>query len=298
MSTLDLEALRQAGRIAADVRRTAALRSVEGASVLTLCEALEQDIVSRGAAPAFPVQCSIDAIAAHSCPAPGDATRLRAGDLAKWDIGVHVDGHVVDTAVSVCIGRHELKERLIAAAQAALDAALAAVVPGVAVRRIAQLIEGTVRARGFRALRQLCGHGLARWQVHGPPPIPNLVADASAATLDPGSLVAIETFVTDGSTEVYEQGEAEIFRLLRARREVADDADALGQAVRSFRGFPFCRRQLGAFDPGLVREALRRLQRNGDLAVYRPLIQAEQRAVAQAEHTVLVHTSGSEVLTL
>ena len=295
MSALDLEALRQAGRVAAAVRRVAALRSIAGSAVLETCEAVEREIVRLGAFPAFPVQCSIDAIAAHSCPAPGSAALLRAGSLVKWDIGVHVDGNVVDTAVSVCVGRNGLKERLIETAQAALAAALTVVAPGVAVRQIARQVETTVRSRGFAPLRHLCGHGLARWQVHGPPAIPSIVADATDDALAAGSIVAIETFVTDGSCEVVEQGEAEVFRLTLAP---GADQDGLLDALHAFHGLPFARRQLTAFPPDAVRQTLRSLSQRGALAAYRPLVQAEWRPVAQAEHTVLLHANGSEVLTL
>jgi methionyl aminopeptidase len=292
---LDLQALRQAGRVAAAVRRLAALRSIAGSAVLETCEAVEREIVRLGAFPAFPVQCSIDAIAAHSCPAPGSPALLRAGSLVKWDIGVHVDGNVVDTAVSVCVGRNGLKERLIETAQAALVAALTVVAPGVAVRQIARQVETTVRSRGFTPLRHLCGHGLARWQVHGPPAIPSVVADAPDDALAADSIVAIETFVTDGSSEVVEQGEAEVFRLTLAP---GADQDGLLAALHAFHGLPFARRQLTAFSPDAVRQTLESLRQRGALAAYRPLVQAEWRPVAQAEHTVLLHASGSEVLTL
>ena len=99
-SSLDrdpLECLRQAGRVAAEAREA-------GARVREVCVAVEEAIARRGAGQAFPVQSSRNAVAAHDCPSPDDGTRYAEGDLAKLDIGVEVDGWVVDTALTVNVG--------------------------------------------------------------------------------------------------------------------------------------------------------------------------------------------------
>src|SRR5688572_923283 len=187
-----------AGRIAAEARREGQALVVAGARVRDVCEAVEDTIRRRGGALAFPVQSSRNAIAAHYCPSPEDETVYAEGDLAKLDVGVHVEGWVVDTAVTVNVGGRAANQPPIAAARAALSAATAAPGPGLAIRRISSVIDATLRARGFHSVRNLCGHGVGRWIVHCPPPIPN-VADDSTDRLEEGMVVAIEPFATDGA---------------------------------------------------------------------------------------------------
>lgn len=291
-----LACLRQAGRVAAEARDAGARLIQPGARVRDVCAAVEEEITRRGAGPAFPVQSSRNDVAAHDCPAPSDETRYAEGDLAKLDIGVHVDGWVVDTALTVNVGDRPERRRLVEAARAALAAAIAATAPEAEIRTVSEAIESTIRGFGLRPVRSLCGHGVGRWQVHGPPPIPN-AADLAGGRLGAGAVVAIEPFVTDGPGIVSEQGEPQVFRL-DPRREPAETPDPeVMAAVRAFRGLPFARRQLAAYAGPRLEGLLGWLRREGRLMCYAPLRETSGRPVAQAEHTVYVGPSGVEVLT-
>lgn len=292
---MSIEALRLAGRIAAAARREGEALVVAGARVRDVCEAVEDAIRHRGGGIAFPVQSSRNAIAAHYCPSPEDETAYEEGDLAKLDVGVHVDGWVVDTAVTVNVGGRPENDALVDAARAALDAAIAEAGPGCAVSALSTAIDATIRARGFRSVRNLCGHGVGRWTVHGPPPIPN-VPDSAPDRLEAGMVVAIEPFATDGLGRVVERGTAEVFRFHGAG-EVADGDAAVVEAIRAFNGLPFARRQLAALDRSRVEATLRALFAARRLAAYPPLLDAAGRRIAQAEHTIYVGTDGVEVLT-
>jgi methionyl aminopeptidase len=294
-----LACLREAGRVAAAAREEGARLIVEGARLRDVCEAVEGEIRKRGAGVAFPAQTSVNAVAAHYCSSPEDETRYADGDLAKLDIGVHVDGWVVDTAVSVNVGDLPANRPLLDAARAALGAALALVGPDVEVHRLSATIEATIASFGLRPMRNLCGHGVARWTVHSPPPIPNVRGD-SGDRLREGMVVAIEPFATDGLGFVVEEGVAEVFRLdpEREAAAVAAAADApVVDAMRAFRGLPFARRQLGEFPRARVEDTLAILAACGALRGYAPLVEAGGRRVAQAEHTVYVGAGGAEVLT-
>lgn len=274
---------------------------VPGARLRDVCEAVEDEIRRRGAGVAFPVQSSRNEVAAHYCPSPEDESVYVEGDLAKLDIGVHVDGWVVDTALTVNVGGSPGKGRLVDAARAALAAAIAAITPAVEVRQVSQAIESTIASFGLRPVRNLCGHGVGRWTVHCPPPVPN-VRDDSAHRLWAGTVVAIEPFATDGLGLVAEQGTAEVFRLEPQREAEAADAvaPALGEvleAIRGFRGLPFARRQLARFERDRVERALAALGEAGVLHGYVPLVEPGGRPVAQAEHTVYVGAEAVEVLT-
>jgi methionyl aminopeptidase len=291
-----IEALREAGRVAAAVREIGASRIVAGARLRDVCKEVEDEIRRRGAHPAFPTQSSRNETAAHYCPSPDDETVYEEGDLAKLDIGVHVDGYVVDTAVTINVGDAPRHRRAVAAARAALDAAIAEVRGGVAVRRLSTVIDATIRSRGLRPMRNLCGHGVGRWIVHCPPPIPN-VPDASQDSLAAGSVVAIEPFATEGYGLVAERGRPEVFRL-DPRDTDGDGLDAaVMEAIHGFRGLPFSRRQLEHLDKARVEETLAGLQTRRTLMSYAPLVETGGHPVAQAEHTIYVTEGGVEVLT-
>jgi len=261
-----------------------------------VCVAVEREIERLGGHPAFPAQSSRNAHAAHYCPPPDDPTVYETGDLAKLDIGVHVDGFVVDTALTVCVGGASPHAALAQATQAALDAAIKVARAGCPVRELSQAIEGTLRGHGTRPVRNIGGHGVARWRVHCPPPIPNVVEDGRDV-LAAGMTVAIEPFATSGEGLVSEQGRAEVFRF-DPRHPGDDGIDApLMQRIRDFRGLPFARRQLEGFPTAAIEGALTTLAVIRGLQAYPPLVEVTGAPVAQTEHTILVTPEGAEVLT-
>lgn len=291
-----LAALREAGRIAAAARDAGAARMTPGTRVRDVCAFVEHEIERLGAQPAFPTQSSRNHIAAHYCPSPEDESTYAAGDIAKLDVGVHVDGHVVDTALTVWVGHAGETHALIAAARDALEAAIAAAGPLVPVRRVSSAIERALRAAGLNPMRNLCGHGVGRWSVHCPPPIPNVAADAQER-LPVGRAVAIEPFATRGTGFVREQGEPEVFRLDPQLAAAAGPSTPLIDALLAFRGLPFARRQLSTFGRSQVEQTLHALLQRGVLHGYAPLAECSGEPVAQAEHTVFLHADRVEVLT-
>lgn len=294
--TDDLASLREAGRVAAAAREAGAALILPGASLREVCSFVEDEIRRLGARHAFPVQSSRNELAAHYCASPEDETRYADGDLAKLDIGVHVDGYVVDTALTVNVGDRPENRPLVDAARAALEAAIVAAGPGVEVLRVSQSIESAIEQRGLRPMRNLCGHGVGRWTVHRPPAIPNVAALDNGARLEIDSAVAIEPFATDGLGFVSERGTPEVFRV-DPERLPAGLHGGIREALRELRGLPFSRRDLALFRRGLVEQTLELLRGAGALICYAPLAESGGRPVAQAEHTVWISAEGVEVLT-
>ena len=282
--------------MASAAREAGARLIVAGAALRDVSEQVEHEITRRGGGLAFPVQSSRNEIAAHYCASPEDTTLYVEGDLAKLDLGVHVDGWVVDTALTVNVGDRPENRPFVDAARAALESAIAAAGAGVAVRRVSEAIDSTLRRYGMRPMKNLCGHGVARWTVHCPPAIPN-VADGGSDRLALDAVVAVEPFATDGQGEVVERGAAEVFRLDPRRATGPVGSPEVVAAIRRFNGLPFARRQLADLPRPAVEETLRALRAAGHLGVYPPLVEAHRRKVAQAEHTLYLGPEGVEVLT-
>ncbi|MFB6151833.1 MAG: type II methionyl aminopeptidase [Haloarculaceae archaeon] len=295
MSDVDLESeeyekCREAGEILAQVRDEAAERVEVGASHLELAEWAEDRIRELGGKPAFPVNISVDEEAAHATPSPDDEETF-GEEMINLDIGVHVDGYLADTAVTVDLsGNPELAE----APAEALDAALDVVEPGVETGAIGAAIEEVIDGYGYNPVVNLTGHGLGHWEQHTAPNIPNREVSQSVR-LEAGDVVAIEPFATDGRGKVQEGSDEEIFALEReASVRNRDARQALEQITEEFRTLPFATRWLDVSRPAM---ALRRLKRQDVLHGYPVLKEEDGRLVSQKEHTIIVTEDGCEVTT-
>jgi methionyl aminopeptidase len=272
------------------VRGETAERVEVGASHLDVAEYAEDRIRELGAKPAFPVNISIDEEAAHATPSIDDDSTF-GEEMINLDIGVHVDGWLADTAITVDLsGNPELAE----APEQALEAALDMVEPGVDTGDIGAEIEDVITSYDFNPVVNLTGHGLGHWEQHTSPTIPNR-AVSQGTTLEVGDVVAIEPFATDGSGKVSEGSSEEIFALEREGTVRNRQArEALEQITEEFRTLPFATRWL---ETDRAEMALRRLKRNDIVHGYPVLKEADGSLVSQKEHTVIVTEDGCEITT-
>jgi methionyl aminopeptidase len=295
MSDVDLDAEkyekhREAGEILAQVRDEAAERVAVGTSYLEISEWAEDRIRELGGTPAFPVNVSVDEEAAHGAAGPDD-DRVIGEEMVKLDIGVHIDGWLADTAVTVDFSGNQ---DLVDAAEEALDAALDVVEAGVDTGEVGAAIEDVIDGYGYNPVVNLTGHGLGRWEQHVSPNIPNR-AVSQGTTLEAGDVVAIEPFATDGSGKVSEGQQEQIYSLER-EASVRDRSarQALEQITEEFRTLPFATRGLDVSRPEM---ALRRLKMNDVVHGYPVLKEDDGCLVSQREHTIIVTEDGCEITT-
>ncbi|MCJ0621029.1 type II methionyl aminopeptidase [Haloarcula hispanica] len=284
------EKCREAGEILAQVRDEAAERVEVGVSHLEIAQWAEDKIRELGGKPAFPVNISIDEEAAHATPERDDDATF-GEEMVNLDIGVHVDGWLADTAVTVDLsGQDELAE----APAEALDAALDVAGPGVDVGQIGAAVEEVIEGYGYNPVVNLTGHGLGHWEQHTSPNIPNREV-AQGATLDVGDVVAIEPFATDGRGKVQEGADEEIFALEREGSVRNRQArQVLEQITEEYRTLPFAARWL---DSPRAEMALRRLKQQDIVHGYPVLKEQDGAYVSQKEHTVIITEDGCEVTT-
>ncbi len=282
---------REAGRILAQVREETAEHVEVGMSYAEVATFAEDRIRELGGSVGFPVNISADEVAAHDT-AGRDDDRTLGEEMINLDIGVHVDGWLADTAVTVDFtGSDELVE----ASAAALEAAIEVVEPGVETGEIGAAIESTIDGYGFNPVVNLTGHGLGHWDQHTDPNIPNRAVGQSIE-LEVGQVIAIEPFATDGGGKVTEGSRTEIYALDRedARVRNRDARQALEHITETYRTLPFATRWLEVDRPEI---ALRRLERHDVIHGYPILKEDEGTLVSQKEHTVIVTEDGAEVTT-
>ncbi|MBS7246675.1 MAG: type II methionyl aminopeptidase [Candidatus Jordarchaeales archaeon] len=277
-----IDAYREAGIVLERAIREGEKLVKPGLPVLDLCEAVESRILNEGAQLAFPCNVSINEIAAHYTSPPEDATLIPEHAIVKIDAGAHVDGYIVDKAVSVATTQ-DLKD-LVHVAERALKKALEAVKPGVRVSLIGETIESTIKSSGFRPIINLSGHQIKRYQLHAGKNIPNVNMRTLLSRVKPGEVYAIEPFVTDGVGVVVAAKDAYIYRVLEPSLLPKQLADLL----KKYNSLPFTTRWIKGIDRLRLEKLLSYLTRKGILASYPVLVEKSHGMVAQFETTIII----------
>jgi methionyl aminopeptidase len=284
-----------AGVIAKEVRAFGKSLIKKGASYNQVIAQIQQKILETGARPAFPPQIALDDVAAHFLPFPGSDI-IFSTEVVKLDVGICYNGAIGDCAVTVDLsGKHQA---LVNAAEAALLNAEQSIKVGLPLREIGKIIEQTISSHGFKAIKNLSGHGLGYYKIHTAPTIPNY-EDNSIAVIKPGMTFAIEPFATTGKGMIYEAGDPTIFSLIQERPIRSDKARALLPKIKTFKGLPFAIHDLLSNEMPLIetKMAIAELLAAGIIVGYPPLIEEAHGMVAQAENSVLVDDKGQVFIT-
>src|SRR5690606_3658604 len=113
------------------------------------------------------------------------------------------DGWHGDSAISFVVGNARPQDlRLIATAEAALEAGIAAATPGNRMGDISAAIEAIGRRAGYGIPADFGGHGIGR-AMHEPPGVPNTGTPGRGLPLRPGLVLAIEPMLLAGGVDAY-----------------------------------------------------------------------------------------------
>tara|TARA_Y100000310_G_scaffold336778_1_gene422256 strand:+ start:220 stop:1110 length:891 start_codon:yes stop_codon:yes gene_type:complete len=281
-----ITAYKKAGKLAKKARVYGKTLCTEGALILDIAEKIEAKIRSLGGKLAFPVDVSINDIAAHYSPVVGDKTTLKKGDLVKLDLGVHIDGYIADTACSVSVGKNKENEALIAAVEKALDAAIKIVKPGVRLNAIGRAASNSITDPKINIVKNLRGHGLDKYNVHAGITIHNFETEDDTALNDVA--VAIEPFTTYGVGWVVDGKGSQQYRVLQPK-PLRTGKEILLYAIETYKTLPFSLRDLvKKFGPLKTKLAIREMLARGVIKEYDVLKEKTKQKVAHAEHTVLI----------
>jgi methionyl aminopeptidase len=208
----EIEAMRAAGQVVADMLAAARALAGPGITLAELDEAAREVLAKAGATSPFlgykprfaPVPypgaicTSVNDAALHGIPS---GYRLVPGDLLSVDAGATLDGWVGDAAISFTIGPGaDADERLINSTETALAAGIAAAVPGERLGDISAAIGAVGRAGGYGISTDLGGHGVGH-AMHEDPHIPNRGKAGRGMRLEPGLVIAIEPWFMAGGDD-------------------------------------------------------------------------------------------------
>jgi len=284
----EVEKLLIAGSIAKEAREKGIYLSQPGAVIIDVVEEVEEFIIRKGGKPAFPVNIGIDSIAAHYTPPSGDKTRFPSKGIVKFDVGVHVDGYVADTAATQDLGGSN--QAIVASSKKALEEAMALVKPGVSVRLIGNAIEKTITGSGYRPVTNLMGHSIERYNLHAGFNVPN-TGSIEDRVIPEEIVIAVEPFATGGKGFVVSGRNGNIYSLVREKKLDDGASNAMLETIKDrFKTLPFAERWLS--DVPKHKEILNRLLRRGALHSYQMLLEAGGGQVSQWEHTIIVSKDG------
>lgn len=201
--------MRRAGRVVAEMhdRIRAAIRP--GVSTGELDRIARQVLADRSAtsnflhygSPPYPavICASPNSMVVHGIPS--DDVVLAEGDLISIDCGAVVDGWHGDAAFTAGVGEVAPEvARLIRVTEAALDAAVQAMVSDNRLGDIGHAVESTAEAAGLHVVGGYTGHAIGR-AMHESPNVPNVGSPGTGSRLRVGNVLAIEPMLALGTAE-------------------------------------------------------------------------------------------------
>jgi len=211
-SRVEIERIREAGRIVAQALLLAEKIIEPGISTLEIDAHIEAHIKKRRGRPAFKgyrgfpaATCiSIDEEVVHGIPG---ARRLKPGQVVGVDIGVELNGYFADAAATFAVADIDRAvKKLMETGQAALAAGINRAVGGNHLYDISADIQRVAEGAGYSVVREFVGHGIGR-ELHEEPQIPNYAQTGRGPKLKPGMVLALEPMVNMGGYEVEVQAD-------------------------------------------------------------------------------------------
>ena len=205
-SPADIEKMRVAGRLAAEVLQVVAPHVKPGVSTAELDRICYQHIIDvQQAIPAnvgykgFPatICTSVNNVICHGIPS--EAKVLKDGDIVNIGVTVIKDGWHGDTSRMYYAGTPSVKaRRLVEVTREAMFRGIRCVRPGATLGDIGHAIQSFAEGERFTVVREYCGHGIGR-VYHEDPQVLHYGSPQSGVGLQPGMTFTIEPMINEGS---------------------------------------------------------------------------------------------------
>src|SRR4028119_2351873 len=208
LSSRELDKMRTAGRLAAELLCHLEPLVKPGVSTLELNDEAERWTKAQGAKSAplgykgFPKSLctSVNEVVCHGIPNAKEI--LKDGDIINIDVTPLVDGYHGDTSKTFMVGEPSpIARQLVEVTEECLRRGIAAVQPGARVGDIGAAIQEYAEAQGFSVVRDFVGHGVSNI-FHTAPQIPHYGTRGKGKRLHPGMVFTIEPMINEGTWEV------------------------------------------------------------------------------------------------
>ena len=208
----DIEGMRVAGRLAAEVLQVVAPHVKPGVTTAELDRICHDHIVNvQKAIPAnigyggghgripFPatICTSVNNVICHGIPATTKV--LKDGDILNIDVTVIKDGWHGDTSRMYYVGTPSvMARRLVEATREAMFRGIRMVKPGATLGDICHAIQTYAESERFSVVREYCGHGIGK-VYHEDPQVLHYGQPGQGLVLKPGMTFTIEPMINEGS---------------------------------------------------------------------------------------------------
>ncbi len=210
-SPREIEIMRRANLIVAEVLEELKKKVAPGVTTLELDSLAEELTVKKKAIPAFKgysvagrvfpcsLCVSINEEIVHGIPSN---RVLREGDIIGLDFGVIYEGFYGDSAVTLGVGEvSEDARRLMEVTRTALYKGIEELREGKRLGDLGAVVQRTAEDAGFSVVRAFVGHGIGK-KLHEEPPVPNYGEPDRGIRLKEGMVLAIEPMLNMGGHEV------------------------------------------------------------------------------------------------
>lgn len=208
LSSRELDKMRQAGRLAAELLNHLEPMVKPGVSTLELNDEAERWTLAHKAKSAplgykgFPKSLctSINEVVCHGIPSAKQV--LKEGDIINIDVTPLVDGYHGDTSKTFFVGKPSpIAKKLVEVTLECLNRGIAEVKPGARIGDIGAAIQEYAEGEGFSVVRNFAGHGVHRI-FHTAPEILHYGRRGTGKRLRPGMVFTIEPMINEGTWEV------------------------------------------------------------------------------------------------
>ena len=284
-----LEDLKKASEITKKAKREAEKLLKPGESIYNIAETIEQKIIDLGGFPSFPVNISINNIAAHYTPTINDNIILKDGDVVKFDFGAQVNGYCIDTAFTVEINDNKYRD-LIEASRNALENVKKIIRKDIEISEIGKVIENTIKSYNYNPIYNLSGHKIEQYILHSRITIPNY-DNKSKIKLNEG-IYAIEPFATNGIGFAKEDKPSGIYSIISDKSIRDPNIKKFFQEIyNKYKTLPFAYRWLYKDYNNKINLKLfiEYLKKNGNIYEYPILVEQSNGIVTQFETTFYIY---------
>lgn len=209
LSAREIEKMRQAGRLAAQLLEHLGKMVKPGISTYELNQEAEKWTQAKGAksaplgygSPPFPASIctSVNEVICHGIPNKNQI--LRDGDIINIDVTPILDGYHGDTSKTFFVGNPSDETRkLVEVTEECLYRGINAVRPGGRIGDIGAAIQEYAESHGYSVVRNFVGHGIGR-TFHTQPQVPHYGKKGTGKKLRPGMVFTIEPMINIGTWE-------------------------------------------------------------------------------------------------
>lgn len=300
-----------AADIAQEALKFAISQAVPGKNIHEICVATDTLIKDRTSkiynkpktekGVAFPTSISVNHIVGHFSPLAENKTTLTQGDLAKIDLGVHVDGYTALVAHSLLVGvenpdKENKASRVLAATYTASQLALRMLKPGNKNTAVTEMIRKVAADYKVNAVQGVLSHEMKKFVIDGQKVILNradVEQKVDEVEFQPNEVYAIDIVMSTGEGKpiegedrpmVYKRADQRYNLKFKASRQV------FGEIIKNHPTYPFNIRDL---DPKTRNFAIKECREHELLHPYPILLEKEGEFVAHFKFTALLLPTGT-----